>query len=228
VTNWVVAGYPIRGIWAQPITGWQDKNSDGILTVDEVTVRPDSLFSSEIDPKTGKNVFIGPGIFRGYAEPRYLTTLTSGIDLFNRRLRIQNLFDWRGGNKYYNQTERIRCTRPNCNGLFNPAASFQEQAMVVAAIYSPLKSLDGYYQPGAFVKWREASATLDLPQRLISRTRARTASLVFSARNLKLWTNYRGTDPESDFTATGGGDSPSEFQTFASPTIFQLRLNFGF
>jgi len=228
VTNWVVAGYPIRGIWAQPITGWNDKNGDGILTVDEVTVRPDSLFSNDIDPKTGKHVFIGPGIFRGYAEPRYLTTLTSGIDLFNRKLRIQNLFDWRGGNKYYNQTERIRCTRPNCNGLFNPNASFQEQAMVIAAIYSPLKSLDGYYQPGSFVKWREATATLELPQWLISRTRARDASLVFSARNIKLWTNYRGSDPESDFTATGGGDSPSEFQTFAQPTVFQFRLNLRF
>ncbi len=63
-------------------------------------------------------------MFRGYAEPRYLTTLTSGIDLFNRHLRITNLFDWRGGNTYYNQTERIRCTRPNCTGLFNPNASF--------------------------------------------------------------------------------------------------------
>jgi len=27
---------------------------------------------------------------------------------------------------------------------------------------------------------------------------------------------------------TGGNDSPSEFQTFAAPTIFQLRLNIGF
>ena len=37
--------------------------------------------------------------------------------------------------------------------------------MVVAAIYSPLKTLDGYYQPGAFVKWREATATLDAAAR---------------------------------------------------------------
>jgi hypothetical protein len=36
VSNWIVAGYPISGIWAKPITGWNDKNGDGILTVDEV------------------------------------------------------------------------------------------------------------------------------------------------------------------------------------------------
>ena len=227
VTNWTVPGYPISGIWTQPITGWNDTNGDGILTVDEVTIQSDTLFDNSIDPATGnpKHSVLGIGTFRGYAEPRYLTTFTPGIDLFQRRLRIQSLFDWRGGNTYYNNTERIRCTRPNCNGRFNPAATFQEQAMVVAAIYAPQKTLDGYMQPGAFVKWREASATLEVPQQVYARTGARGASLVFSGRNLKLWTHYRGTDPESDFTATGGRDAPAEFQTFAAPTIFQLRLN---
>ena len=39
---------------------------------------------------------------------------------------------------------------------------------------------------------------------------------------------YRGTDPESDFTATDGTDAPAEFQTFAAPTYFVFRLNLGF
>ena len=51
-------------------------------------------------------------------------------------------------------------------------------------------------------------------------SRARNANLVFSGRNLHSWTKYRGTDPESDFTATGGGDAPSEFQTFAAADDF--------
>jgi len=227
VSNWTVAGYPIGGIWAKPITGWNDKNGDGILTVDEVTIVSDTMFG-DINPVTGKRAVIGVGTFRGYAEPRYLTTFTPGVDLFRHRLRVQSLFDWRGGNRYYNNTERIRCTRPNCNGLMNPAASFEEQAMVVASIFAPEKTLDGYFQPGAFVKWRELSATLELPRMLYSRAGARNASLVFSARNLKLWTNYRGSDPESDYRVTETVDTPSEFQTFAAPTIFQLRLNFGF
>ena len=100
--------------------------------------------------------------------------------------------------------------------------------MDVAAIYAPEKTLDGYFQPGAFVKWREATATLELPRSLAARLRATTGSLTFSARNIKKWTNYRGSDPESDYTVTGGGDAPNEFQTFAAPTLFQLRLNLGF
>jgi len=100
--------------------------------------------------------------------------------------------------------------------------------MVVAALTHPARTNDGYFQPGAFVKWREATVTWDLPQRLLSRTPTRNASLVFAARNIKLWTNYRGSDPESDYTVTGGNDAPNEFQTFAAPTMFQIRLNLGF
>ena len=215
-TNWVAAGYPIRGLFARPILGWNDKNHDGILTYS-----PDSALNE---------VFIGKDtVFRGYAEPRYLTSLTPGLELFGRRLRIQSLFDWRGGNLWYNNTERIRCvSRQNCNGLMNPNASFQEQAMVVATLNDPSHTLDGFLQPGAFVKWRELSATLNLPDRTAQMLRARSASFVFSARNLHTWTKYRGTDPESDFAVGEGGDSPSEFQTFAQPTYFIFRLNLGF
>lgn len=229
VTNWIVAGYPINGIWARPILSWNDANGDGILTVPEVVIQSDTLYDESIDPLTGKpkHSIVGIGTFRGYAAPRYLTTFSPGVELFHRKLRVQSLFDWRGGNKYYNNSERIRCTRPNCNGMFNPNASFEEQAMVVASINAPEKTLDGYYQPGAFVKWRELTASYQLPNSLVRRTRARNASIVFSARNLKTWTNYRGSDPESDFTVTGGGDVPQEFQTFAAPTLFQFRLNFG-
>jgi outer membrane receptor protein involved in Fe transport len=215
-TNWVAEGYPIRGLFARPILWINDRNHDGIITYD--------ADSSKSDFYVGNDT-----IFRGYAEPRYLTSLTHGIELFNHKLRIQNLLDWRAGNLWYNNTERIRCvSRQNCNGLMNPNASLEEQAMVQATLTDPSKTLDGFLQPGAFVKWREMAVTAQLPDRLVARTHARTASLTFSARNLKTWTNYRGTDPESDFAAGNGGDSPSEFQTFAQPTYFIFRLNLGF
>ena len=100
--------------------------------------------------------------------------------------------------------------------------------MNVAANFDPAKTLDGFYQPGGFVKWREASVTVQMPQRLAARARARSANLVFSARNIQQWTKYRGIDPESDFGVGNGGDAPSEFQTFAQPSYFILRLNLGF
>ena len=100
--------------------------------------------------------------------------------------------------------------------------------MVQATLTDPSKTLDGFFQPGSFIRWREMSASVTMPQVLVRHTRANSASLVFSIRNVGILTRYRGTDPESDFTASEGGDSPSEFQTFAAPTYFILRLNLGF
>jgi hypothetical protein len=78
------------------------------------------------------------------------------------------------------------------------------------------------------VKWREFSAIIELPKAIVGRAGGKSGSLVLSGRNLKLWTNYRGTDPENDYTATGIGDAPNEFQQFGAPSIFQVRLNIGF
>jgi hypothetical protein len=63
--------------------------------------------------------------------------------------------------------------------------------------------------------------------------RGRSASLNFAARNLHLWTNYRGIDPEIDrlagTTQTTGANAPGEeFQTLGIPTYFTFRFNIGF
>jgi hypothetical protein len=54
------------------------------------------------------------------------------------------------------------------------------------------------------------------------RLRSRDASIVFSARNLHLWTNYTGVDPEANY---GSGDVQTTFSTTAPRTYFSLRAN---
>jgi TonB-linked SusC/RagA family outer membrane protein len=215
-TNRTIAGYPIGGYWARPITGWDDKNGDGLLTYWADEAR--------------NEVFVGDSvIFRGYATPRYMTTLINGFDFFSRKLRVQTMWDWRSGGLWYNNTERIRCTRPNCGGRNDLNASFIDQAMNIAANEHAARTLDGFLQPGAFVRLREASAQYTFSSELSRKlVRGRSLSLVVTARNLRLWTNYRGSDPESGFNTTGGTDAPSEFQTIAPPSYFIMRFNIGF
>jgi TonB-linked SusC/RagA family outer membrane protein len=216
-TTRAVEGYPLFGFWAQPILGWDDKNKDGILTYNSNTAL--------------NEVFVGDSaIFRGYSSPRYSLTAMPGVDVANRMVRVTALFDYRGGNRYYNNTERIRCvSRQNCNGLMNPNASLEEQAMVVATRDHPSKTLDGFFQPGSFAKLREISATVIAPEALLARLRgARNASFTFSARNLKTWTNYRGVDPETDFTASETSNVPQDFQTVGPQSYFIFRFNVGF
>jgi hypothetical protein len=216
------AGYPLFGFWARPITGYQDKDGNGIL-------------SYSADPAKNE-VFVGDSsVFRGNSSPRYTTTFAPGIELFGRRLRIASLFEYKGDFLHYNNTERIRCvSRQNCNGLMNTAASLEEQAMVVATLDNPAKTLDGFFQKGDFVRWREFTMTYSLPSNLSGRLlRTNSASINFAARNLHLWTKYRGLDPEVDRlageTSTNGANAPGEeFQTLGNPTYFTLRLNLGF
>ncbi len=215
-TTRVVEGYPLFGLWARKITGWDDKNGDGILTYNA-----DATFNE---------VFVADSSsFIGYNQPRHIVAMTTGFEMFKRRLRIQTLFDYRGGSYWYNNTERIRCvSRQNCNGLMNPDASFEEQAMVVATRDHPSKTLAGFFQKGDFLRFREVSARYDVPEQLLTRLRGvRTLSLNVSARNITRWTKYRGVDPETDFTNLTG-DSPSEFQTLGPPSFLVFRINAGF
>ena len=204
-------GFPLFGIWARPIQGWNDADGNKIITQNELTVGTDT-------------------IFRGYSTPPYSATFVPSIEVLDRSLKFQSLFEYKGGHKYYNNTERIRCaSRQNCAGLMNPDASFEDQAMAVAHLVHSSATLDGFYQPGSFVRWREMNVTYTLPNNFAARyMKADRASINFAARNLKLWTNYRGLDPEIDFAAGDSNGFGSEFQTMGSPTYYVLRLNLGF
>ena len=215
-TTRIVAGYPISGYWAAPITGYLDKNGDGYLTYYADSAKNEVFVADSV-------------IFRGYATPRYNTTVTNGFDFFNHKLRVTSLWDIRRGNLWYNNTDRIRCTRPNCSGRNNLKADFYDQATNIAANEHAARTLDGFLQDGGFVRLREASVEYTLPTTLASRLfKARSLSMVISGRNLGVWTKYRGVDPETGFNTTSGTEAPQEFQTIAPPSYFIFRLNVGY
>jgi TonB-linked SusC/RagA family outer membrane protein len=212
----VVEGFPMFGWWGRPITGWEDRNGDGLITYNATPAL--------------NEVFVGDSaVLLGYATPRYNMVYSPAVELLDRKLRISALIDRRDGNRYYNNTERIRCaSRLNCRGLNDPTASFEEQAMVQAALYHPARTNAGFMQPGAFTRLREVSVSYQLPPVITNALRSRDATITFAARNVKKWSRYRGVDPENDFTVTDGGDLPNDFQTFGPASYYILRLNLGF
>jgi TonB-linked SusC/RagA family outer membrane protein len=216
VTTRVVEGYPLFGFWERKIQGWEDKNGDGILTYNANAALNEVFVDSVAS-------------FIGYIQPRHNITTTGGLDLFKRMLRVQAMFDWRGGHYWYNNTERIRCvSRANCNGLQNPNATFEEQAMVVATRDHPTRTVAGFIQKGDFLRFREMSVSLRAPERWAAMMRASSAQFVLSARNLAVWSDYRGVDPETDRLAGESSDRPDEFQTFGPTSSLIFRVNLGF
>lgn len=203
-------GYPLYGYWQRKYT-YSDANNDGIITVNEIKVADSATFV-------------------GYSRPRYETSLSNAFEFFNHTIRFNTLFDYKGGNKLLNGTERIRCSgRNNCRGAMDKTASLAAQAAAVAVREDPSHTQYGYMEDASFVRFRELSVTYMLPSALLGRMNgSRTASLTFSARNLHTWTGYTGIDPESNAVAGDVSNLPSDFQTVPPPTFYILRLNLGF
>src|SRR5688572_17806571 len=204
-------GYPLYGWWSRKLTGFEDKNGNGIIeynanaALSEITV-------------TDTNVFLGSPL------PKRELSVSNSIDLFQRKLRIQALVDYKGGHLVYNNTERIRCaSRFNCAGLINPNSSLFEQARTVMVREHPSRSVSGFFEEGDFWRFREVSLSYSPSQSTAGFFRARNMSISAAMRNIGiLWTKYSGVDPEAFGTT---GDAPSEFQAFGPPTYFTLRLN---
>jgi hypothetical protein len=209
-------GYPLHGYWTRPILGYEDKDGDNLL---------------EYSANAAQNeVMIGDtAVFLGYSTPRHELSVTNGLDLFGRALRIQALVDYKGGHKKLNNTERFRCDNTaNCQGRNDPTASFFEQARVIARTVHPSGTFAGFIEDASFVRFRELSATYRVPTGISSRwLRSGNTSIAFSARNLGiLWDRWSGIDPETNYNTYG--DAPVDFFTLPTPTYYTLRVNLGF
>ncbi|HEY0706899.1 MAG TPA: TonB-dependent receptor, partial [Polyangia bacterium] len=200
-------GYPLNSYWLVPFT-YEDSNGDNIIVASEIT--------------TGDSaVFIGPNM------PKTELNLSSGLDLFGRKLRLSTSFDYKGGHYQLNGTERIRCeSRLNCRAFADPSAPLWEQARVVALRETTARTQYGFVEKSSFFRFRELSATVELPASIAQRMRSQRVFLTAAGRNLHVWSDYSGIDPEAGYF--DGGDVQTDFQTQAPPTYWTLRVNFVF
>jgi TonB-linked SusC/RagA family outer membrane protein len=204
-----VVGYPINGLWDRPILSFSDANGDGILTENEIVVADSQAF-------------------RGSSLPEYEAGISNSIGLFKNALRLSALFDYRG--KFFNNWgyQNQRCVSTgNCRWVNDPTTSLSDQAAALMAASSSKRTLWGFFVPNDFIRFREMSATYNVPGRFTSRfLHGRETSIVVSGRNLGLvWTKYPGLDPEANSSA---GTSSRDF--FSEPPLryFIGRINMSF
>jgi hypothetical protein len=211
------AGYSVGGFWQRPYR-WVDPDADGLLRQQDVTV-------SEFD------VFIGPAI------PTWQRILTLDLRLRDI-LTISTLLEGRGGHYRGNDSEAFRCgIRPayGCAAVGDPGASPEDQARFLADAFGgvdELRTAFGYVEPADFWRWRELAVTLSVPESLAGRVPAlRGLGVTAAARNLAVWTDYSGPDPETNEQGASGGSSnfsESEFNTQPPVRYFMLRLDYAF
>jgi hypothetical protein len=202
-------GYSAGSFWQQKVT-WDDADGNGKLTNDEVSVADEATFI-------------------GVALPKWQRTVFADIRIFDW-INVSTLFEGRGGHLTANDTEGFRCGRRStygCDAVGRPDASLYEQARYIADRY--LGSSDGYLEKADFWKWRELSVSFDVPTFLTDyATQLDGLRVTLAGRNLAVWTDYTGIDPE---TVEGGGDanfSQSEFNTQPPVRYFMIRLDYNF
>ncbi|MFI5255861.1 MAG: SusC/RagA family TonB-linked outer membrane protein [Gemmatimonadales bacterium] len=206
-------GFPIRGVYSKLYT-YADANGNGIIEPGEVKV--DANFS-----------------YLGYSVPRDLVTVQNSFDFFHKKLMVNVLLDYKGGFSIFDNSISFLCQQKDtCYDETHAASgapavttasgtsSLADQARLVALRYDGTSA--GYWENGQFWRLREVGATIMVPQSVTNRMRAADASLTFSARNLHVWTSYRGTDPESNFSV---GNVQADLLTTAPPSYFTVRLN---
>jgi TonB-linked SusC/RagA family outer membrane protein len=220
-------GFSPGAYFQQPYT-FEDENGDGLIAIDEVTPEeePDTEGLSEEEER----LVLGEFNFIDESIPTWTVSLNADIELF-QFLRLNTLFDARGGHSQNNFTEAFRCQQFAAAGLGCAAtaaedASLEEQARFVASRFHGTNA--GYIEDATFLKWRELSLTLTAPPSLRDvHPLLERSTLTLSGRNLATWTDYSGLDPE---VQSSGNANFSQFEFNTQPPLqhFTARVDIRF
>lgn len=196
--------FPLGGYWGIPIDSIVDQTGDGQIDFDEV-------FYGDVEH------------FLGSSTPTRTGSFSSDLTLFDF-LKVSGLVDWRGGYKLINSSEIFREQVFIGRGVNDPTAPLEQQGRAVAAV---LGNYTGYVEDASFVKLREVAVTLFAPQSVARRAGVRDVSLTIAGRNLGMWTDYSGLDPEVNVSAQANFTA-ADFLTQPQVRYWVARLNLTF
>ncbi|MEO6332414.1 MAG: TonB-dependent receptor, partial [Gemmatimonadaceae bacterium] len=190
-------GYPIQGFFSRRVASATQDPTTGAVT---------NVLCDGGPGKPAVACGAAPFVYLGTPAPTRTGAIANTFTLF-RHLRLYALVDWRGGHVLRNANELLRCTGALGGGLcdvnYNPknySATYVAQASLLVAFAQ--NAQDQFIQDASFVKLREVSATYTIPERFARGFKH--ASFTVSGRELALWSDYNGPDPE---VRTGGGNS---------------------
>jgi TonB-linked SusC/RagA family outer membrane protein len=202
-------GFPTNSYWTRRYK-FSDANKDGILVPAEVQV--DSGYQ-----------------YLGYSQPRLELSVTNGIDILNKKLRITALVDHKSGYYVSNTEQSFLCQQTtSCIETSSLGVPLWRQARAIALRDgtniggTTFNSPHGYYEKPNFWRIRELSANYNLPDYWVERLlKVRGASLNLAARNVAVFTDWTGVDPEQNY---GENDTQQTLLTAGPPRYYTVRM----
>jgi TonB-linked SusC/RagA family outer membrane protein len=221
-------GYPLGGFWvARPLRCGIDEPPAGVTIAPCTGLDGAAMTTAPTVAGTLGNAIFAPDAAREYIGPSTPTreiSFSNTVTVFGA-VRLYALLDHKGGFYQFNLQERNRCQgADNCARTNNPRARFPQNGADSIlwrelAVYRSGTTSPEWIQKADFIKLREVSVTVDVPQRYLRATRAQSASIVLSGRNLAVWSDYEGVDPEVN---SYGGRNFVRIDAYASPPTRRL------
>jgi hypothetical protein len=143
--------------------------------------------------------------------------LTPTVGLFGGHLRVAAVFDRQTGFVIFDQFAQDCRFSALCLAPFVATTPLLQQAP-----YADPQQED-FLQSGDFTRWRELTLSVDLPAPWLRAVRMSQGSLSLQARNLALWTDYRGSDPES---RSGRGLIGADVRGVPQARAWSVRFDF--
>ena len=225
-------GYPLGAYWSRLPS--RDANGNYILNRNAAGAITTPVYDTAF-------TFIGPAV------PTRQWSLSNTVTFF-RNFRLYGLIDYQGGHYLYNQKSYNRCATvangPNCALLNDPALIGTARLDTLRAVFAgggvstPLTvtapmTQSQYVEKADFIKFRDLSLTYTLPTRLAQGLRMETASITVAGKNLALWTDYSGLDPEvngySNNQLRGSGNNAQfvRVDAYSWPMIRRWTMQFN-
>jgi outer membrane receptor protein involved in Fe transport len=176
----------------------------------------------------------------GDPNPKWMGSLVNEVTLF-KKLRVRGLLDGVFGNKIMNLS-----TRAQNAGIASNSKEYERELLPYG---DPRKLPPGFnartqgifeywVEDGTFIKLRELSASYTINNATIRRYFQDGIDLTVSGRNLAVWTDYSGYDPELNLFGTNAGglgsvqttaaDRGFDFGGYPIPRVWSLSARFTF
>jgi TonB-dependent starch-binding outer membrane protein SusC len=219
------AGFPAGAYFQRKILSYSDLNSDGIIS--RVNCPAYGGLANPIRVGGGAcEIVLSDSLeYLGNPLPTRQLSFQSLFSVF-KDLQFSALVDYRGGSKLYNNTREFR----NNGGFANGPDFWDIRAPLSDQVKSAARAMgtsDGYIEDASFVRLSEVSMTWVVPAAAARIFKSGGLSLTVAARNLGLWTNYTGFDPEV-LTNPGANFGTVDFLTNPPGRSYTLRVNFNF
>jgi hypothetical protein len=199
-----VEGYPLFGYWGVPVESYNDVNRDSILAPSEIK--------------------FGSPVFMGAPYPKREVTYQSGLTFFGGMLGVNASLDQITG-----QATPLLIGNSGASGILPRAAVDRTAPLAEQAAYiQALLNNRSYILTTSSVRLNELSVTYNMPVSMARRIfHVHSAALTFAGRNLALWSNYAGKDPNVDTSGLFGDATQDSGLGTPQPRMFTFRFNLG-